>query len=219
MSCAFKILSHVEATSVGQPFTTRECLKYGTRTAVDKVLSRLVQKNVIVRLAYGIFMRMDADSRLPSIAEIAKIKNSAFGKELVEYGGTLAQKFGLSAHGFEAFIFYINGNSTSFRYLLAGVKIVLKCASKKRMQLKETAQGKIIRSLWHLGENICCAKLVKQAVAQCPVADIGEVLALSKAWMPAWLGEYFPTPHVFGRQDAFARDIFYDGNFSPASSQ
>jgi len=218
MSCTLKILNHIDATPVGQPFCTRECLKYGSRTAVDKTLARLVQKNVIIRLAYGVFMRIDADTKLPSIMEIAKLKSAAFGKELVEYGGSLACKLGLTNETPEHPTFNINGSSTSFLYLRAGTRIVLKSASKKRMQLKETTHGKIVRALWNIGKASCSEKLVDRVLGQCAVPEIKKMLALSKAWMPAWLANFFPTPHVFTVADSFNRDILYDSNFAPASS-
>jgi len=217
MSCAFKILSHIEATPLGQAICTREVLKYGSRSAVDKTMARLVKQNVLIRLARGVFMRMDAETKLPSVAELARIKNTAFGKTLVEYGGTLARKLGLIEAKSEQPTFYINGNSTSFMYLITGTRIILKSASKKRMQLQETPQGKIVRAVWHLGKERCTEKLVNKCLAQLPIPDISDVLALSKAWMPAWLADYFPTPHVFSSA-VLSRDIFYDSNFAPASS-
>ena len=218
MSCASKISSIIEATPVGQPFCTRDVLKCGSRTAVDKTLSRFVNDNIICRLANGVFMRMNTDTPLPSIWEIAKIKSAAFGKEIVEYGGTLAHKFGLVTEAPAKPAFYTNGNSTSFRYLSLGIRIRLKSASKKRMQLKETPQGKIVRALWHMGDQDSFDKLIEKALAQFPIPEMREILALSKAWMPAWLAAYFPTPHLFTIPDALTRDIYYDSNFAPASS-
>jgi len=185
---------------------------------VDKALFRFVHANVIIRLADGVFMRIAVDTPLPSIAEIAKIKSTAFAKELVEYGGTLADEAGLETEAPEQPTFYINGSSTSFRYIRAGITIVLKSASKKRMRLKETPQGKVVRALWHLGKEFCSEKIVAQVLEQYPVPDIREILALSKAWMPAWLADYFPTPHVFSLANAFSRDILYDSNFAAPSS-
>jgi len=218
MSCASKIFSIIEATPVGQPFCTRDVLKCGSRTAVDKTLSRFVNDNIIYRLANGVFMRMEFDTPLPSIWEIAKLKSAAFGKEIVEYGGTLAHKFGLLTDAPAKPIFYTNGSSTSFRYHRASTRIVLKSASKKRMQLRETPQGKIVRALWHMGDRVFFDRLVEKVLAQCPIPEIREILALSKAWMPEWLADYFPTPHILTLPDAFNRDIFYDSNYEPASS-
>jgi len=218
MSCASKVFDHIESIPLGQPFTTRDCLRYGSRGAVDKALFRFVRDNVIVRLADGVFMRMDADTPIPSITDVAKIKSAAFAKEIVEYGATIAHKEALEVEAPEQPTFYINGSSTTFRYVYIGIRIILKSASKKRMRLKETPQGKIVRALWHLGKKICTQKIVDQVLERYPIPDIREILALSKAWMPAWLADYFPTPHVFSLEDAYSRDILYDSNFAPISS-
>ena len=51
------IRQHISRLEKSQPFTTKEFLIYGTRTAVDQTLCRLVKDGFIVRLARGVFAK------------------------------------------------------------------------------------------------------------------------------------------------------------------
>ena len=77
--CIEFIQRHIRMLPARQIFTTREVLIYGTRTAVDSALSRMVEREVIARLARGVFVR--DDSAEPTVAEIASAKAKAYGKE------------------------------------------------------------------------------------------------------------------------------------------
>jgi hypothetical protein len=74
------ILSHIMQLRADSIFTTREVLQYGRRSAVDQCLYLLVKKNMIRRLASGVFIR-DPHAN-PSVEEIARIKAAAFGLEI-----------------------------------------------------------------------------------------------------------------------------------------
>src|ERR1700679_1546059 len=116
MSCMASIRRHINLTPIGLMCTTRDCLKYGTRSAVDKGLKRCVDTGIIVRLTNGVFMRVDGKTPMPSPLNLARVKASAFGKTLVEHGADLAQEHGFIEHGSKQPTFYVNGGNSSFRY-------------------------------------------------------------------------------------------------------
>lgn len=64
-------------------FSTKEVLQYGTRTAIDKTLSRLVKSGRIIRIARGLFRREDYNIPMPALAEIAKCKANVFDKKII----------------------------------------------------------------------------------------------------------------------------------------
>jgi hypothetical protein len=191
MSCISSILRHISLTPVGVPFTTRDCLKYGSRGAVDKALSRCVKEFIVVRLTWGVFMRMDGKTSMPSPLRVAAIKCRAFAKEIVDHGTDIGFEMKLVSKGNAEPTFFVNGSSSSFRY--GSVRIHLKSASKKRMHLKETPLGRIVRSLWQMGADEVTQKLVERVVSLSNTRDIRRSLVLAKAWMPEWLADFFPT--------------------------
>lgn len=70
----------------GDMFTTRELLCYGNRNAIDQILFRLVKAGIIIRLAWGVFVRQedyeDSGIPLPSPMEVAREKARAFCREV-----------------------------------------------------------------------------------------------------------------------------------------
>ena len=89
-SCLSYIRRHVSNLLDGQIFTTRDCLKYGTRQNVDNALYRCVKERWIIRISRGVFTRYSSKFEFPSFAEIARIKAEAFGKKLLAHGADLA---------------------------------------------------------------------------------------------------------------------------------
>jgi hypothetical protein len=211
MSCTANINRHIHLTPIGLMFTTRDCLKYGARSAVDKALKRCVDNGLIVRLTSGVFMRMDGKTPMPSALNLAKVKAKAFGKNLVEHGADLAHEQGFILKGNQQPTFHVNGGNSSFRY--GAFRIRLRSSSNKRMQMKDTPTGQAVRALWHLGSDICGIQHVEKAVIRINRPDVRRELVLSKAWMPAWLAEFFPTegypcPLNAPAQNAYFRDYF-----------
>ena len=79
--------------------------------------------------------------------------------------------------------------------------------------MKDTPAAKAVRALWYMGQGVCDIKLVERAVTRAGTRDIRRELVLSKAWMPAWLAEFFPTlgypcPLNVPAQNAYFRDYF-----------
>lgn len=79
----------------GDMFTTRELLRYGNRNAIDQILYRLVKAGIIIRLAWGVFVRQDdyQDSRipLPGPMEVARVKARAFCREVYMLAGEIEE--------------------------------------------------------------------------------------------------------------------------------
>lgn len=87
MSTAGKILHHISNLGANVVFTTGEMLLHGSRSAVDSALSRLVRKEVIRRLAAGVFIAVEGMSWFPSALVIIIAKARAFKKRVFESSG------------------------------------------------------------------------------------------------------------------------------------
>ncbi len=171
----------------GKIFTTRDCLGFGLRSAVDTALHRLVYLGIIIRLARGVFVRAERHLRKISAREVAYEKVKAFGKELIDHGHNVAVEFALIPGKQARYLFQVNGgHSSSFKFSLGTIH--LKGTSQKRMRLGESRAGKAARALWHLGKDGANKELYQSVSLRLNNADRQE-LKRNIRWMPAWLSE------------------------------
>src|SRR5215472_17318307 len=74
---------HITRLQQNAIFTTRDFLCYGTRSAVDTALHRLIKKAMILRIARGVFIKWTMEAfrgdNLPNAREVARTKALAFG--------------------------------------------------------------------------------------------------------------------------------------------
>ena len=182
-------------------FTTRECLPFGKRAAIDQTLCRLVKRNAIVRLARGVFTKSSTRHK-PSLEEIASAKAKAFGRRFGAVGSKLAQEFGLikpqqpQQQPDEKAVFSINSSSSTFK--CGDVTIYLRKTCPRKVVLQESQAGKALVALWHMGKYLCCAEQVRKAIAELGRVDT-QRLRESAPWLPAWLSAYFldfPLNHL-----------------------
>lgn len=173
---------------LGQLFTTREFLLYGSRASVDQALSRLVKKGIIVRLARGVFVREGSDLKRISVLALASVKAESFGKHIAAWGGHLAHKLGLITEQDHKEIFCVNGSTSSFKFGSVTIHFRKTCARKIRFG--DNRAGTALRALWHLGRFQCSPSQVMMATLKCLRTDREEI-RMSLSWLPEWLSSYF----------------------------
>lgn len=175
-------------------FTTREFLIYGTRSAVDQALYRMVNDGYLCRLSRGVFTRPKHLSKKISVLDVAYAKAQAFGKRLAVWGADIAAEVGFlpkqtSEQTLPAvFTFYTDGPSSSFRF--GQIIIRLLRVTPKKMRISNSRGGKIIRAIWYLGPRVLNAEQIREAISKCYRTE-REELRLSSAWLPDWLNRYF----------------------------
>jgi len=195
-SCLSYVRRHISNLVDGQIFTTRDCLKYGTRQNVDNALYKCVKDGLIIRIVPGVFTRRSSNFEFPSYLEIARIKACAFGKKLLDHGADLAAKLRLPTIANQDPVFYVNGSSSKFQY--RGVTIFLTKASNKRMRLRDDNVGQALRALWHAGKDVVTNRLIDKAVTFITFRANKEKVILNKAWLPSWLADHFQVNHYIG---------------------
>jgi hypothetical protein len=175
----------------GEAFTTRDCVAFGLRSAVDRALSRLVKSGIIRRLARGVFARDPDGLRHYSDFEIARLKAEAFGRKIAKHPSMIAKELGISDEENLEPVFSSDGPTTKFR---AGDKIIhLKRSSSRKMRLSNSKSGQAARALWYLGKRVVNAPVIMQAVLKFDRMDRLE-LRRNIRWMPAWLNDSFEFP-------------------------
>ncbi len=184
MFTAAHIKRHIARLPKGQIFTTREFLCYGSRSAVDQSICRLVNAGRIERLARGVFVVPRSGARLPTPLEVATAKARAFGKEILQHGADAAVASGLAKFRNQGAIYVTNGPSSSFRY---GDKIIqFKRIAPRKIVCGDTLVGLVIRAIWHLGKMSH-----SWAIAQAAIYALGrtekEQLRQNAGFMPAWM--------------------------------
>lgn len=185
MFTAAMIRKHIFNLPQGVIFSTRELLIYGTRAAVDQTLYRLVNIGKIIRLARGLFIRFFHGMPSPSLAEIAKHKAKAFGRQIISHGRDAAKALGLvsSAKRKRGSIFAVSGRSSKFR---AGDRVIrLEGTSPRKMAFGESRIGIMIRAMWHAGKE-SLRENIEIATSELRHEE-RQQLRLSVGTMPDWM--------------------------------
>ena len=175
----------------GKPFTAARFGKHGTRGAVDRTLSRLVDDGEIQRLAHGVFVRPRTSrfvgTVLPDIHEVVEAIARSNGETVQIHGAEAARRFRLSTQVPTAPVFHTSASSRTLT--VAGVTVrMIHTSNRRRLQFAGEATGAALSALWYLG---------KDNVTPEPVATIEATLGpsefekLRSADMPAWMQKAF----------------------------
>lgn len=158
-----KIWRHIYGLEIDEPFTTRDLLNYGSRSAIDDCMYRLVKEGVIHRITRGVFVRMKANGKHPYFTqrEVAEIKAGSFGRKLQTHpfkkAKEIAIRLGLIKPGQKWLgecerletTYEISGPSSSFMY--QGIRIFFKKTTRRKIQLGDSRAGLVMRALWYNG--------------------------------------------------------------------
>ena len=187
------IRRYISLLPTDQLFTTRAVLRYGSRTAVDSALFRLVQSGRIRRVVRGVFIRDDYDrSHQPTVHEVARVKAESFGRQLACHGRQAAIQLGLLMDNLnETYTYAIRGHSSSFKF--NDLTIHFKKVSERMMRAGDSKSGLVIRALWHLGFRACNRSTALQATASFNREDRSELHRLA-GYMTAWMVDCFNWP-------------------------
>jgi hypothetical protein len=177
---------HVFRLPKDQPFTTRDCLIYGVRSAVDQALYRLVKTGIIRRLARGIFVR--DQKKYFTVLEIANIKAEAFGHKIMRHDFVIPSEVNnLATPIIEPKLFI---NSRSSQFCVDGKVIKLRGTADRKMKLDGGKAGQALKALWKMGRDNVNLDAITRATSGFTRTDRQEIIHYMK-WLPAWLGGYF----------------------------
>ena len=193
---------HINKLAPEQIFTTRELLIYGTRSAVDAALSRLVRLGIITRLARGVFVR-ELRPNL-TIEEIARAKAVAFRKKIhqhPELAGTNSRQVreheGRSTEEKQSVTYLKGGHSSSFATVRGRVYLKGVCERKLHMLQNKVSQAALV--LWQRGRRNCKSSDVSTVATRFNRQEKFQFW-LTGASVPQWLQElcapWFPRPQL-----------------------
>ena len=193
MSTAQAIRAGVRKLRRGKPFTSARFLKHGTRSAVDRTLSRLVGEGKIQRLAYGVFVRPRTSrfvgTVLPDVLEVVEAIARSNGETVQVHGAEAARRFRLSTQVPTAPVFHTSASSRTIRIGSITVRMV-HTSNRRRLQFAGEATGVALSALWYLGKNNVTPETVTTIAAALGSAQFEK---LRSADMPAWMAKALGT--------------------------
>jgi|GEM_PF-1460494 len=189
MSTIRRIRSYLASLDPELLLTTRDLLGFGTRSAVDNAVSRLVYREELYRIIPGVF-RLPGRTRKVSLHELATVKARSFGRTLIKHAADIAFELDISSCSRPAneVWFATSGNTSSFK--IGHLRVRFKPTCLRRMTLADTPFGQVIRALCYLGKKKVSPQLFLTATRNLR-EPIEKPVGHPFWYFPAWLGDMF----------------------------
>ena len=187
MSVIENIRKRAKRIQRGKPFTTDGFLKLGSRSAVDKAMSRLVKEGVIERIARGVFFRPKKSrfvgNVIPEVSRVIEVIAKS-NKEVIQiHGAEAARRFKLSTQMATKPVYYTSGSSREIKVGNIKVKLI-HVSSHRKLQFSGKKSGLALSALWYLGKeevNNKTIKLIQEGLSH------KEFKTLCSSSMPTWM--------------------------------
>ena len=151
MSVSEKVSARLQRMKRGVPFSISGFYSLGSRTSVEKAMSRLAKEGVIERVSKGYYVRPKPLKSLPSVTitasaeQVARTWARENGYKLVTQGQEAAYRLGLQTQAPVKTIFWSNGPSRQFSI---GKEIVeVRHITEKKLRWAGLPEGTLLRSL------------------------------------------------------------------------
>ncbi len=187
VSTARAVRAGVRKLPKGELFTSQRFLEHGSRSAVDRTLSRLAGRGEIQRVARGVFVRPRTSrfvgAVVPDVLEVVEAIARSSGETVQVHGAEAARRFKLSTQVPTAPVFHTSASSRTIRIANITVRMV-HTSNRRRLQFAGEAAGTALSALWYLGKNNVSPKTVATIEAALGPAEFQR---LRSADMPAWM--------------------------------
>ncbi|GGX45305.1 DUF6088 family protein [Saccharospirillum salsuginis] len=187
MSVTESIKRRLLSMKRGEPFTNTCFLKLGSRSAVDKALSRLVKDGVIQRVARGVFVRPKKSrfihNVMPDVSRVIEVIAKDHGETVQVHGAEAARRFKLSTQMPTTPVYYTSGPSREIRIGNLKVKF-MHTTSHRKLQHAGKKPGLALSALWYLGKDGVDDEVIQRIQEGLSRKEFEE-LRTSK--MPAWM--------------------------------
>jgi len=193
-----RLLSRVYGAGRGSAFSQDGFLDLGSRAAVDKALSRLVEKGKIRRLTRGLYDYPKAHPELGILApdpdRVARAIAGKFATRLQPSGAYAANLLGLSEQVPAKIVFLTDGPSRTVK--IGRQEIQLRHTTPRNMAAAGRLSGLLMQALRHLGKEHITAERVKHLKRSLPAKERQRLLKdlpLAPAWMHPFFRELAPN--------------------------
>jgi len=189
-----KALKKISNYRRGKIFFPQDFQKLGASTAVRKALNRLEKKDILLRLAHGIYLYPKMHEYLgvlyPDSEEIAKAIAKRDKARIIPTGINALNKLGLSTQVPMNLVYLTDGTPRTIK--VDNRRIKFKIASPKLLSAKNETNVLVIQALREIGkENVTpeILKKVKGILGKVDNKDIQHDSRLAPVWIAQIMGE------------------------------
>lgn len=185
-----KIAESLKTFQRGSVLFVDDFLGYGNHESVKKALLRLKEKEILVRLAHGIYLYPKVDKELgvlfPSTEEIAKAIARRDKARIVPTGVQALHKLGLSTQVPMKVVYLTDGAA---RIVKVGKRtITFKKTSPKNLSIKGEISGLAIQALKTIGQKKINEKIIEKIHAILKNEKKENIINDAKL-SPAWINK------------------------------
>ena len=191
-SIAKKIETSISSEPEGKIFFSTDYAEFGTPEAIRKTLIRLCERNVIVRLAHGIYYKPKFDKELglgmllPSLDDIAQAIAKRDHSRIVPTGDYALNSLGLSTQ-VPANAVYLTDGSTRRISIGKGHGIMFKHTSELRvLSFRSDLMMRIVAAMRAIGEGKITneqKQVLKEHIKNVAKEDYNEDIKLAPTWV------------------------------------
>lgn len=184
MSVAMKVSSRVNRMKRGVPFSITGFYSLGSRTSVQKAISRLAQEGVVERVSKGFYVRPKPLPSMPSIKttasaeQVAKVWAKEHGYKLVSQGQEAAYRLGFQTQAPMKTVYWSNGPSREFR--IGNQVVEVRHISGQKLRWGKTPEGTLLRGLLVMSPESVELSGLKRAIQRLSLSPVEARAVLNK---------------------------------------
>jgi len=174
MSSAQKVSARIQRIKRGSPFSISGFYQLGSRTSVEKAMSRLAKKGVISRVSKGFYVRPKPLKSIPSINVTTSAKQvaRAWAKKneykLVSQGEESAYRLGFQTQAPVKEIFWSNGPSR--RFIIGKEVVEVRHTSKEKLRWAKLPTGELYRSFFAVSPEFIGIPQMREALKRLSIS-------------------------------------------------
>lgn len=189
MSVTKLVSEYLERIPTGKPFFSAELLQFGSRADIDQILCRLVKDKKIMRIARGVFLRLQGDNTnvgnvFPAPSEIAAAISKSTGESITINGAEAANQLQLTTQVPTTPVFLTSGTTRHVK--IGNMEIKLKHVAPRKIVNTENKAGLVISAFWYLGKKQINEEIIEKVKRQLSQEDLKQLQEKSPQ-MPAWM--------------------------------
>lgn len=187
MSVSKSISKRIKYMPKGKPFTSASFAQAGSRSAVDKALSRMVVIGFLERVTRGIYMRPKQSEytgkkiRANPIA-VMEVVSRTRGETIQLHGVEAARRLGLSTQMQIIPTYYTSGSTREIK--IGNAVVRLHHASQQRLQQAGTQVGLALTASFYLGKEGLTQPTIRKIANSLSAKEYEQLMACK---MPKWM--------------------------------
>lgn len=187
------ILERIEEIPLGEPFSPAQFLDLGPRKRVSQVLARLAEKEVIMRVIRGVFVRPKVSKIVgkvrPTTLKVVELITK--GDTIQVHGAEAARRMELSTQVPMRPVYLIPGPSRVF--YIGKLQVTLRKTSRRKLLLAGRPAGLALTAMWYLGKGELTPKIVgkiRRTLGEEEFEALKSVVHLMPWWMRKAMEEH-----------------------------